>query len=74
MKCNKIYAAIVFVLALIIGYLVVQHQFDASGVLAGVSRLLEVFMPVLAIGALIKYIACGGKCSCCKNTDSTCNK
>lgn len=74
MKCNKVYAAIVFVVALVVGLLVVQHAFDASAVLAGVSRLLEVFMPILAIGALIKYIACGGKCSCCKKTDSSCSK
>lgn len=73
MKCKKVYPTIVFVIALIVGYLVLQQSFDASRVLTGVSRLLEVFMPILAIGALIKYIACGAK-GCCCNKDSNCNK
>lgn len=74
MKCNKVYATIVFVVALVVGFLVIQQSFDASRVLTGVSRLLEVFMPILAIGALIKYIACGAKGCCCKKSDSNCSK
>ncbi len=75
MKCNKVYAAIVFVVALIVGFLVIQQSFDASRVLSGISRLLEVFMPILAIGALIKYIACGAKgCNCGTKNDSSCSK
>lgn len=72
MKCKKIYPTIVFVIAVIVGYLVLQQSFDASRVLTGLSRLLEVFMPILAIGALVKYIACGSKCCC--NKDSNCGK
>lgn len=72
MKCNKVYATIVFVIAILVGFLVLQQSFDASRTLTAVSRLLEVFMPILAIGALVKYIACGSKGCCCKKDGGCC--
>ena len=70
-KCNKAYATIVFIVAIVLCYLVSQHSFDASAVVIPLSRFIEVLIPILGIAALIKFIACGGKsCSCgCCNKD-----
>jgi len=77
-KCNKIYATIVFIIAIILCYLVSQRSFDASAVVIPISRLIEVLIPILGIGALIKFIACGKKSACCcccdKTDDSSCQK
>ncbi len=71
-KCPKLYATIVFLVAIVLCYLVSQHSFDASFIVMPLSRFLEVLIPILGIGALVKYIACGG-CRCNKD-DSSCSK
>ena len=76
-KCNKVYATIIFIIAIVLCYLVTQRSFDASAVVIPVSRFIEVLIPILGIGALIKYIACGKKgcCCCCdKDGQGTCGK
>ena len=37
-----------------------------------VSRFFEVMIPVLAVGALVKYLLCGGSCKC--GDDCSCQK
>ena len=69
-KCNKVYATIVFVVAVFLCYLVSQHSFDASMIVIPLSRCIEVLIPILGVGALIKYIACGHN----KKDDSSCDK
>ena len=71
-KCNKAYPAVVFLVAVVLCYLVSQHSFDASAIVIPLSRFIEVLIPILGIGALIKYIACGkSSCNCaCCNKDN----
>jgi len=64
-KCNKVYATVVFVVAVVLCYLVSQRSFDASAIVIPVSRWIEVLIPILGISALIKYIACGKSSGCC---------
>lgn len=71
-KCNKVYATIVFIVAIILCYLVSQHSFDASMIVIPLSRFIEVLIPILGVGALIKYIASGSSSN--SNNDSSCNK
>lgn len=71
-KGNKVYATIVFLIAIALCILVSQHSFDASMIVIPLSRFIEVLIPILGVGALIKYIACGGHGS--SNDDSSCNK
>ena len=71
-NCNKVYATIVFIVAIVLCYLVSQHSFDASAIVMPLSRFLEVLIPILGIGALVKYIACGG--GHCHKDDSSCGK
>ena len=71
-KGNKVYATIVFLVAIVLCILVSQHSFDASMIVIPLSRFIEVLIPILGVAALIKYIACGGQSS--SNDDSSCNK
>ena len=73
-KCTKVYSTIVFVIAIVLCYLVTQRSFDASAIVIPISRFIEVLIPILGIGALIKFIACGGsscRCKCCAEGDNT---
>lgn len=73
-KCKKIYATVVFVVAVVLAYLVMQQSFDASRIIIPISKFIEVLIPVLGVGALVKYIACGTKCPCCESKDGSCGK
>ncbi|MCD6046567.1 MAG: hypothetical protein K0S08_214 [Gammaproteobacteria bacterium] len=76
-KCNKVYATVVFVVAVVVCYLVTQRSFDASAIIIPLSRFIEVLIPILGIGALVKFIACGHQsgCCCCKDqNDNACGK
>ena len=70
-KSNRVYATVVFIVAIILCYLVSQHSFDASAIVIPLSRFIEVLIPILGVAALIKYIACGAKSN---NDDSSCNQ
>lgn len=72
-KCNKVYSTVVFVIAIVVCYLVAQRSFDASAIIIPLSRFIEVLIPILGIGALIKFIACGHQ-SCCSKDDTSCGK
>ncbi len=65
-KCSKVYAIVVFIIAIVLCYLVTQRSFDASAVIMPISRFIEVLLPVLGIGALVKYIGCHKSGCCCK--------
>ena len=70
-KGNKMYATIVFAVAVVLCILVSQHSVDASAIVIPLSRCIEVLIPILGVAALIKYICCGHSSS---NDDSSCNK
>lgn len=67
MKCKKMGMGLILVIALLMGVLVVTLPPEKLEYLVLVSRFFEAMMPVLAVGALIKYL-----CSC--STASNCVK
>jgi hypothetical protein len=83
--CKKLYAAIVILVAIVLAVLVNNVSIDNVDNVMLVVKFFDVMIPVLAVGALIKYIACGhrkhcgcasacncacGKCGCCKDVKS----
>ena len=72
--CKKVVATIVIVVALVLAVVVsLWHQQGLTYIIF-VSRFFDVMIPVLAVGALIKYLICGN-CSCgCHNDHDICKK
>lgn len=74
-RCNKLFSMIVIGIATILGLLaVVLSPYMLDDIFTPLIRLFEIMIAVLVIGALIKYLACGGngcKCSCCSS--DSCN-
>ena len=61
--CNRITAIVVIIVALALAITVsVWHQ-QGLAYIVFVSRFFDVMLPVLAVGALLKYLLCGG-CGC----------
>jgi hypothetical protein len=54
--CNKILAAVTAIIALILAILAVSLQPEQLRSVILVSRFFEVMIPVLAVGALIRYL------------------
>jgi len=66
MTCNKIIIGIIVVIALVLAILVsIWHQQGLAYIIF-VSRFFDVMLPVLAVGALLKYLLCG----CCHKHNS----
>lgn len=62
--CHRITATVVIVVALALAVTVsVWHQQGLAYIIF-VSRFFDVMLPVLAVGALLKYLICGGCGSC----------
>lgn len=60
--CGKIFAVIVILVALIMAIAVTVLPQERLADLFYVSRFIEIMIPVLGVGALIKYLfSCGGK-------------
>lgn len=79
--CNKIYGGIVLLLSIVLAVVVVNISIDNIDSVMKVMKFFDVMIPVLAVGALIKYIFCGGKrgckckcgsgdCKCCVNKEN----
>jgi hypothetical protein len=70
-KCKKMVAAIVIVVALALAVVVsIWHQQGLTYIIF-VSRFFDVMIPVLGVGALIKYLISGhGNCDCNHDHDS----
>ena len=58
--CRKIFAVIVIAIALILAILATVWPQERLSDIIFVSRFFDVMIPVLAVGALIKYL-CGCK-------------
>jgi hypothetical protein len=73
-KCKKIVAAIVIVVALALAIVVsIWHQQGLTYIIF-VSRFFDVMIPVLGVGALIKYLI-SGHCNCdCNHNHDVCKK
>lgn len=62
LKACKSIGLVIIVLAVLQGILVSVLPPDYLGYMAGISRFFEVMIPILAVGALLKYICCCKKC------------
>lgn len=76
--CNKVYAGIFVIVAVLLAVLANVLPPDKIDYIITLSKIFDIMLPVLAVGALIKYIAVGGhggkKCGCgCKSCEG-CNK
>lgn len=69
----KVLPAIFIIIALALAVLVTFMAQRAMPIAVNVSRFFEVMIPVLAVGALIKYIVgCHGH-QCCHHDDTCCH-
>ena len=64
---NKTLAIIVTVIALALAIVVSFWHTQALPQIIFVSRFFDVMLPILAVGALLKYIFHGCKCNCKKD-------
>lgn len=69
--CRKLFAVLIVLIALLMAVLVSVLPQDRLASLFYVSRFIEVMIPVLGAGALIKYLfSCSSsKCGVCKSKD-----
>ena len=65
--CKRVVATVVIIVALALAIVVSVMPEQLTHIIF-VSRFFDVMIPVLAVGALIKYLMCGG-CSCCGHQD-----
>lgn len=71
MWCRKLFAGIIVLIAVIMGILVNALHPEQLEYVIVISKFFDVMIPILAVGALIKYLCkcCSAKCcKCC-----TCN-
>jgi hypothetical protein len=72
---NKFIAIIVTIIALALAFMVSFWHANALAQIIFVSRFFDVMLPILAVGALLKYLfSCGCNCSCCKDDSCKCDK
>lgn len=70
--CSKILATIFILIALALATAVtIRHQ-ESFAYIVYISRFFDVMIPILAVGALIKYLVCSGHHCCCHKHDETC--
>ncbi len=62
--CSKFYGSIVLILAVVLGALVVNVSIDNVDKVMMLIKFFDVMIPVLAVGALIKYNFCSSKKAC----------
>lgn len=76
MRCpfsnHKFFTMFFVGISLILAILVSFFHDNALNIAMFISRFFQVMLPILAVGALIKYIIVGGKCCCDENC--SCNK
>lgn len=72
MKCKKIFLGLVLGIALLMGILVLVLPQEHLEYLVFASRFFEAMLPVLAVGALLKYICCCSSAKCCCADKSAC--
>lgn len=62
-KCKRMLNFTVFTVAIVLGIMVTVWPTETMRQILAVTRFFEVMLPVLAVGALIKYL-CGGSTEC----------
>jgi hypothetical protein len=73
--CNKkamhsVLAAVVIVIAIAVALVVSVWNKEGMTYIIFVSRFFDVMIPILGVGALIKYLLSGCHCPCCKHDDT----
>lgn len=74
--CTKIMSTAIVIIALILAIVVsIWHQ-QVITYIVSVSRFFDVMIPVLAVGALLKYLLCcgGSNSSCHQHEHDSCKK
>lgn len=75
-KCHKIYGAIVLLIALILSFRVNSVSIEGVDQIMKIIKFFDIMIPVLAVGALIKYVfsaSASAKCKC-QSSDTGCGK
>lgn len=70
---RKLFIGFFIGLACVLAILVSFFHDNAINIAMFVSRFFQVMLPILAVGALIKYILVGGKCCCDDSCNCGCN-
>jgi hypothetical protein len=68
--CRKIVSTVVIVVALVLAIVVSVLPQQSLSYIIFVSRFFDVMLPILAVGALLKYLVY----SDCHHEDDSCNK
>ena len=75
--CSKVYAGIFVIVAVLLAVLANVLPPDKIDYIITLSKIFDIMLPVLAVGALIKYISIGGhgggKCGCRCKTCAGCS-
>lgn len=62
--CRRFYPAVVIIIAVIMAIAANMVNPDYANYIVGFTRFFDIMLPVLAVGALIKYLCCHGNKSC----------
>ncbi len=65
MMCSKILAVIAVVVAVVLAALASFLPATQIDYVIAISRFFDIMIPVLAVGALIRYLCKGAGCGCC---------
>ena len=69
--CNRVIAIVAIIIDLGLAISVSAMPKQSLAFIVFVSRFFDVMLPVLAVGALLKYLVCG-PCHC--DSDKSCSK
>ena len=75
--CSKIFGGVVVLVSVILAVLVNTISIDSVDSVMMIMKFFEAMIPVLGVGALIKYVCCSkkkccGGCSDCKPNGGKC--
>lgn len=74
MKCRKLFLGTVFGLAFLMGILVLVLPQEHIDILVHISRFIEAMIPILALGALVKYLfSCPESGAVCNDKKGDCH-
>jgi len=65
----KVVKVVIILVALTMGIIISLPHEQGLKIVISVSKFFDVMIPALAVGALIKYLVCGGKYDCHKDQD-----
>lgn len=68
--CSKIFAIVFVVVALLLAISASLLPQDRLATIIYITRFFDIMLPVLAVGALVKYLFCYHYSHSCKNSDS----